>query len=63
MRACPLSVAVVLAACSPPEAVLGEQVPDFVLEDLNPSSPRFGDALSPRDYLGEVSGWYFLHST
>ena len=63
MRALHLSVAVVLAACSSPEAVLGEQVPGFVLEDLNPSSPRFGDALSPRDYLGEVSGWYFLHST
>ncbi len=63
MRMFPVSLAVALAACSTPDAALGEKVADFVLEDLNPTSPRFGDALSPRDYLGEVSGWYFIHST
>ena len=64
MRLHLLSLAVALSACGPPQAApLGERVADFLLEDLNPSSPRFGDALSPRDYLGEVSGWYFIHST
>ena len=30
------------------------------LQDLNPESPRFGDTISPRDYMAEVSGWYFI---
>ena len=33
---------------------------DFLLEDLNPTSPRYGESISPRDYLSEVSGWYFI---
>ena len=33
---------------------------DFLLEDLNPTSARYGDSISPRDYLSEVSGWYFI---
>jgi hypothetical protein len=35
-------------------------VADFSLEDLNPESPRFGEMISPRDYIEEVSGWYFI---
>jgi hypothetical protein len=38
-------------------------VPDFTLTDVNASSPTFGDAVSPRDYLEMVSGWYFGHAT
>mgnify|MGYP003329007639 FL=1 len=38
-------------------------VPDFSLEDLNPGSVRYGEMISPRDYLEQVSGWYFIHST
>jgi hypothetical protein len=38
-------------------------MPDFVLDDLNPSSPTFGTPVSPRDLLAETSGWYFTHST
>jgi hypothetical protein len=37
--------------------------PDFQLADLNPTSPRYGDQVSPRDYLEAVSGWYFGHAT
>ena len=37
-----------------------EMVADFSLEDLNPESPRFGEMISPRDYIEEVSGWYFI---
>ena len=33
---------------------------NFQLEDLNPESPRFGETISPRDYMAEVSGWYFI---
>jgi hypothetical protein len=30
---------------------------------VSPNSPTSGQLVSPRDYLGEVSGWYFGHST
>jgi len=36
---------------------------NFSLEDLNDSSKTSGQAISPRDYLGSVSAWYFGHST
>ncbi len=36
---------------------------DFSLEDLNDSSQTYQQAISPRDYLGSVSAWYFGHST
>lgn len=38
-------------------------VADFLLVDENPGSPTYGLALSPRDYLEQVSGWYFVHAT
>ena len=43
----------------------GESVamPDFQLVDLNPASSRYNQTISPRDYLKEVSAWYFSHST
>ena len=37
--------------------------PDFHLQDVNLNSARSGQAVSPRDYLGKVSAWYFGHST
>lgn len=37
--------------------------PDFALNDLNPASATFGQAVSPRDHLGRVSAWYFAHAT
>ena len=36
---------------------------DFSLTDVNPTSPRSGEAVSPRDYLEKISGWYFGHAT
>lgn len=38
-------------------------VPDFRLQDVNPNSPTHGDTISPRNYLGQISGWYFGHAT
>jgi hypothetical protein len=38
-------------------------MPDFQLVDLNPESPRYQQSISPRDYLRQVSAWYFSHST
>lgn len=46
-----------------PAADVGTQIPDFHLVDDNPSSDTFGDTFSPRQYLEQVSGWYFIHTT
>ena len=51
-----------------PEPPVGEQtgdgaVADFSLIDVNANSSRYGEAVSPRDYLGQVSAWYFGRAT
>jgi hypothetical protein len=38
---------------------LGAQVPDFVLPDVNSHSSRSNQMVSPRDYILQVSGYYF----
>ena len=38
-------------------------LPAFCLFDANPTSPTGDDAVSPRDYLESVSGWYFATAT
>ena len=40
-----------------------DPVPDFHLQDVNETSASFEQALSPRDYLQQVSAWYFGHAT
>ena len=35
------------------------QAPDFRLADVSLSSPRRGAVVSPRDYILQVSGFYF----
>ncbi|MFV1965369.1 MAG: hypothetical protein ACC628_08095 [Pirellulaceae bacterium] len=41
------------------EAANDELVADFSLTDLNPSSSTYQQALSPRDFLDQVSVWMF----
>jgi hypothetical protein len=70
-RALVVSIAVLLTAVScgkdattivsPP--ALGEVVPEFSLTDVNPSSQTSQQAVSPRDYMQQVSAWYFGHAT
>ena len=38
-------------------------VADFSLTDGNPNSATYNHSISPRDYLGQTSVWYFGHST
>lgn len=38
-------------------------VPDFALKDVNPTSATYDADVSPRDYLQQVSAWYFGHAT
>lgn len=37
--------------------------PDFGLVDVNPNSVTSGKTISPRDYTGQISAWYFGHAT
>jgi hypothetical protein len=52
------SLAVLLAVATS-QAAEPESVPDFRLLDVNPSSIRSKSLVSPRDYLLQVSGYYF----
>lgn len=58
MRVVPF--ALLVASCGPRHEGVA---PDFALDDVNPASERFGEAVSPRDYLRRVSVWYFGHAT
>ena len=40
-----------------------DPMPDFHLVDENPNSATHDSVVSPRDYLGRVSAWYFGHAT
>lgn len=46
-----------------PRVPTGDEVPGFALTDVNPNSATHDSTISPRDYLGDVSAWYFGHST
>jgi hypothetical protein len=54
-------------ACEPAPVDLWQPsvnpMPDFLLEDCNPGSPSVGQKISPRQYLGKISAWYFGAST
>jgi hypothetical protein len=39
--------------------VSAQQAPDFRLRDVNPNSSRANALVSPRDYVLQVSGYYF----
>lgn len=42
----------------------GAEAPtDWALEDVNATSPTAGQVISPSDLRGQVSVWYFGHST
>lgn len=65
-----LVVALTLTACGggssnppPGDVDVGETAPDFALEDVNTGSPTASQAVSPRDFLGKVSAYYFGHAT
>ncbi len=46
-----------------PSVHAGDQMPDFARMDVNSTSATSGQVISPRDYEGQVSGWYFGHAT
>ena len=38
-------------------------IADFSLLDVNPTSARADTLVSPRDYIGRITAWYFGHAT
>jgi hypothetical protein len=46
-----------------PDGPSADALSDFALADINPESPRYQQNISPRQYLGKISAWYFGHST
>ena len=46
-----------------PSAPSDPHAPDVALLDVNPNSVTSGQPVSPQDYLGSVSAWYFGHAT
>ena len=38
-------------------------MPDFSLQDVNPASVTFDERVSPREFEGRISAWYFGHAT
>ena len=57
-----LAVAIAVAAGSSIAAGV-EMVPVFSLPDVNGTSSTYDQSVSPRDYLQQVSGWYFGYAT
>ena len=53
----------VLACVAPARGQGPGAAADFSLPDVNPNSASFQAQISPRDYLQQVSGWYFGHAT
>jgi len=53
------TLASLLFAAAATTTLSAQTVPDFQLPDVNPNSPRYDTAVSPRDYRLQVSGYYF----
>ena len=64
-------VAVGVEAFAPEVTITGDSEDDasedapeeFALLDVNTTSPTYGAVINPRDYLGQVSAYYFGHAT
>ena len=49
----------VLVGLLPLPSLQADQVPSFLLEDINPASFRYQQMVSPTDYRLQVSAYYF----
>lgn len=63
MKRCSIVALLLAAACGGGGGSSAAQVPDFQLMDMNPASPTSGQNVSPRDYVGDLSAWYFGEAT
>lgn len=53
------------AACNGSDALpfAPQAAPEFQLQDVNPNSLTTGQPVSPRNYTGMVTAWYFGYAT
>lgn len=58
-----LSITLVLFGALAALPLQAQMEPDFSLSDVNPNSARYGKRVSPRDYLLQVSAFYFGAAT
>lgn len=58
-----LAISVGCGDDSPSVAPSDPHAADVALLDVNPNSVTSGQSVSPQDYLGSVSAWYFGHAT
>lgn len=58
-RFSPLPILVLAVASFASSCLYGQIVADFKLEDVNTTSPRYQQDVSPRDYRHQVSAYYF----
>ena len=50
------------SALGPAPEAEAAPMPDFELIDVNPNAATYNQGISPRDYLEQVSGWYFAEA-
>jgi hypothetical protein len=62
-RFCAAAALLILAWPAPSQGQGPGAAANFSLPDVNPNSASFQSQVSPRDYLQQVSGWYFGHAT
>lgn len=60
-RAAFLIPMVVVAGCSSVE--VGDELAEVALLDVNPNSTSYNEVVTAAEFEGEVSLWYFGHST
>lgn len=59
-----LGLAVLLGpGCSDDPTKSDPRAPNFALIDVNPNSERHNETVSPRDYVGSISAYYFGAAT
>jgi len=58
-----ICTSLLLTACAGGQIGVDEPVPAFALQDVNPSSATFEQAVGPDDFQDQVSGWYFGWAT
>ena len=52
-----------MLGCGPELVEPGSVLAEFSLEDVNSASATFEEVLSPADFAGTGSAWYFGHAT
>ncbi len=52
-----------LIGCAEAPIEEGSVLPDFALQDVNPTATTYGTTVAVSDFAGQASAWYFTHAT